>query len=170
MGSASAPIGKPAENPGFEELPEALPYMAWWVRMNLVLVALGIATVLTIGAFLHPYDQNHQPLRQETHRQLGLPPCSFYAMTGLPCPSCGFTTSFSLLMHADPVNSLKANTVGALLAAFCLVVVPWSLISALRGRYMLIRSAEKAIITSLIAFVVLMLVRWGVVLAVAKWG
>lgn len=170
MESASAPISEPEENPGFEELPEALPYMAWWVRLNLVLVALGLAAVLTIGALLHPYDENNQPLRQETHRQLGLPPCSFYSVTGLPCPSCGFTTSFSLLMHADPVNSLRANTVGALLAMFCLVVVPWSLISALRGRYVLIRSAEKAIITSLIAFVVLMLVRWGLVLAVAKWG
>jgi hypothetical protein len=34
----------------------------------------------------------------------------------------------------------------------------------------LIRSAERAIITCLIGFVSLMLVRWGIVLAVAKWG
>lgn len=160
----------PDENPGFEEVPEALPYMAWWVRLNLILVAIGLIAVFVIGACLHPYGANNEPLTQETHRQLGLPPCGFYAMTGLPCPSCGFTTSFSLLMHLDPANAMRANSVGALLGTYCLLVIPWSVFSAWRGRYLLIRSAERAIITSLVGFVVLMLVRWSVVLAIAKWG
>ena len=170
MEPASVATDMPDPNPGFEEVPEALPYMAWWVRMNLVLVAAGLIAVFTVGALLRPYDENGRPRRQETHRQLGLPPCSFYALTGLPCPSCGFTTSFSLLIHLDPVNSLRANSAGAMLAAFCLAVIPWSLYSAWRGRLLLIRSVEKAVITSLIGFVAFMLVRWGVVLAVAKWG
>lgn len=171
MESASTQINDPDDdNPGFEEIPEALPYMAWWVRMNLILVALALIAVFTVGACLHPYDANNAAKQQETHRQLGLPPCGFYAMTGLPCPSCGFTTSFSLLVHLDPVNAVRANSVGALLGTFCLLVIPWSVFSAFRGRYLLIRSAERAIITCLIGFVSLMLVRWGIVLAVAKWG
>jgi hypothetical protein len=170
MESASMQIDDPDANPGFEEMPEAMPYMAWWVRMNLILVAIGLIAVFTVGACLHPYDANNDAKRQETHRQLGLPPCGFYAMTGLPCPSCGFTTSFSLLMHLDPVNAVRANSVGAMLGTYCLLVIPWSVVSAFRGRYLFIRSAERAIITSLIGFVVLMLVRWGLVLAVAKWG
>ena len=56
------------------------------------------------------------------------------------------------------------------MGAFCLAIIPWSLFSAWRGRLLLIRSVEKAVITSLIGFVAFMLVRWGVVLAVAKWG
>ena len=65
--------------------------------------------------------------------------------------------------------SSRANCVGTLLALYCLVVAPWSVISAWRGRYLFIVSAEKALIVSLLTFVVLMLVRWGIVLAVA-WG
>ena len=50
----------------------------------------------------------------ETHRQLGLPPCTFKEMTGLPCPSCGMTSSFALLVRGDVMNSLRANAVGTL--------------------------------------------------------
>jgi hypothetical protein len=162
------------ENPGFEPVPtvelwrdEPEP-IAWWVRLNLVLVAIGLSVVLIIGALLHPYEANGTPKSQETHRQLGLPPCSFYAMTGLPCPSCGFTTSFSLVAHGDLTGAVRANSVGTLLALFCAAVVPWALISAWRRRYMLVQSAEKVVVTSLIVFVVLMLTRWGIILGLAK--
>ena len=33
-----------------------------------------------------------------THQQLGLPPCNFVTLTGYPCPACGMTTSFALLV------------------------------------------------------------------------
>lgn len=143
--------------------------LAVWVRSLLILIAGGLIAVLTTGALLHPYAEDGRPLTQETHIQLGLPKCAFYDKTGYPCPSCGFTTSFALTMHADPANALRANSVGTLLALFCLAVVPWSVISALRGRYLFIVSAERALIFSLLTFVVLMLTRWGIVLTV-MWG
>src|SRR5262245_35449857 len=143
--------------------------LAVWVRSLLILIAVGLIAVLTTGAMLHPYAEDGRPLTQETHLQLGLPKCSFYDKTGYPCPSCGFTTSFALTMHADPANALRANSVGTMLALFCLAVVPWSIVSALRGRYLFIVSAERALIFSLLTFVVLMLVRWGIVLAL-MWG
>jgi hypothetical protein len=143
--------------------------LARWVRASLVVIAVLLATVMTTAAWLHPYDANGQALRQETHRQLGLPPCSFYKMTGIPCPSCGFTTSFALLMHVDPLNALQANSAGAVLAGFCLVVIPWGIISAFRARYLFIESAERVLIHCLICFVTLMLVRWAIIAALA-WG
>lgn len=142
--------------------------LAWWVRLNLILMGLGLLVVFVIGALLHPYDSAGAPKTQETHLQLGFPQCSFYRMTGLPCPSCGFTTSFSLLMHGDPVNAFRANSVGMLLAAFGMLALPWALISAWLGRYIWIKSAERVLITSLIVFVVLMLTRWGIILGLAK--
>ena len=81
----------------------------------------------------------------------------------------GFTTSFALTMHGDPVNAARANAVGTLLAVFCLLVVPWSVVSAWRGRYLFIVSAERALIVCLLTFVVLMLARWGIVLGL-MWG
>ena len=174
MDPASVPEPALDPNPGFELVPTVPEWeepenrLAWWLRLNLILMGCGLLVIFTIAAWLHPYDAEGRPKTQETHRQLGLPPCSFYQITGVPCPSCGFTTSFSLLTHADPVNAVRANSVGALLAAFGMLTLPWALISAWRGKYLFIRSAEKVLITSLIVFVVLMLTRWGIILGLAK--
>jgi Protein of unknown function (DUF2752) len=100
----------------------------------------------------------------ETHRQLGLPPCTFQAVTKLPCPSCGMTTSFALLMHGDIENSLRANAVGTLLALFWLALIPWSLACAVWGRTLVIASMERALTWAVLVFLVLLLFRWGVVL------
>ena len=74
------------------------------------------------------------------------------------------TTSFSLLMHGDWNNSLRANAVGTLLALFWLALVPWSLASALRGRCLFIASVERALTWTVVVFLILLLVRWGIVL------
>src|SRR5262249_52140369 len=105
----------------------------------------------------------------ETHRQLGLPPCNFKMLTGQPCPSCGMTTSFALLMHGDVKNSLLANWVGTLLAAFGLLVVPWCLVGAVRGRYLFIRSGERALTVAIVVYLCLAVLRWGIVVAPSWW-
>jgi hypothetical protein len=130
----------------------------------LIAIPLGLIAVFGTATWLNPYDSAGQPLRMETHRQLGLPPCTFYTLTGLPCPSCGMTTSFSLLMHGDVVNSLRANAVGTMVALIWLTMIPWSLLSAVRGRLIFIRSPERALLWAVIAFMVLLLLRWLVVL------
>src|SRR5262245_53861942 len=99
----------------------------------------------------------------ETHRQLGLPPCTFFAVTGMPCPSCGMTTSFALLMHGDPAASLRANAVGTLLALLCLAAIPWGLASAYLGRTLFIRSLERTVSLLVLTLLGLMLLRWAVV-------
>src|SRR5262249_50885393 len=104
-----------------EEVLDVVPALAVWVRGLLVFVAVGLIGIFSIAIWLKPYDASGNPLRQETHRQMGLPPCTFYVLTnGYPCPSCGMTTSFSLLMHGDVINSMKANAVGTFLALFWL--------------------------------------------------
>jgi hypothetical protein len=102
--------------------------------------------------------------RMETHRQLGLPPCTFYLMTELPCPSCGMTTSFALLVRGDIMNSLKANAVGTLLAMFGLAIIPWGLACAVCGRSFFVISLERALVTVIVFFLTLLLLRWVIVL------
>src|SRR5262249_11389862 len=101
--------------------------------------------------------------------QLGLPPCSFVEATGLPCPSCGMTTSFSLLAHGDVVNSLRANWVGTMLAVACLAYIPWAVVSVVRGRTLFFRSLERVMVGFVVALLALMLLRWGLVVGLGLW-
>jgi hypothetical protein len=135
------------------------------VRGSLIGIALGLAAVFAIARWLDPFGADGSPLLMGTHRQIGLPPCTFYTLTGLPCPSCGMTTSFALLVRGDVVDSLQANAVGTLLAVCCLAFIPWSLACVVRGRWLAVEAPLRILSRFLIAFVVLLLARWGVVLA-----
>jgi hypothetical protein len=150
---------------------EAIPVLSAWVRGTLLGIALGWAVVFGIAIWLDPYDVYGRARQMETHRQLGLPPCTFYTITGgWPCPSCGMTTSFALLMRGDVWNSLRANAVGTLLALFGLMLVPWNLICAWRGRTYFIASIEQTLLKIVIAFLALLLVRWAIVVALYAAG
>ncbi len=58
-----------------------------WGRLYAGGLALAAVVILVVAARLAPSDRH-----LGTHRQLGLPPCGFVAMTGFPCPTCGMTT------------------------------------------------------------------------------
>ncbi|NBO19844.1 MAG: DUF2752 domain-containing protein, partial [Proteobacteria bacterium] len=45
-----------------------------------------------------------------THEQLGLPPCGFYLWYGLPCPSCGMTTSWPHFLTRQNSEILDSQT------------------------------------------------------------
>jgi hypothetical protein len=137
--------------------------MRGWVRGMLLGVALGLVGVFAIACWLDPYAPDGSARLMGTHRQLGLPPCTFKVLTGLPCPSCGMTTSFALLVRGDVGNSLRANAVGTLLAVLFVLLVPWCLASAVRGRTLFVRSVEKAITLTVLVFLGLMLLRWAIV-------
>lgn len=130
----------------------------------MLLVAGGWVAVFITAIRLHPYDAEGQPLRLETHRQLGLPACKFYESFQKPCPACGLTTSFALLMHGDVGASLRANFVGTLLAIFGFAAIPWCLHAFWRGRYLWIRSLEPALLVFVGTVALLLLIRWGLVL------
>jgi hypothetical protein len=144
--------------------------IAWWVR-GILLAIVGVwLAVFCIAVRLNPY-QDGRVWFQETHTQLGLPPCSFKTLTGgLPCPSCGMSTSFALLVRGDVVHSVQANFVGSCLAIFGAAFVLWAIASVVRGRLLGVRSVEMTLIRLTIAFVILLFGRWGIVLALHYWG
>jgi hypothetical protein len=137
--------------------------MSAWVRGTLLGIAAGLVLVFTTAALLNPYDEQGQPYRMGIHIKLGLQQCAFHWFTGLPCPSCGMTTSFALLMHGDLVNSLKANSVGTILAVVCLAIIPWTLASVIWKRPLFIVSVEAVLLRIVIGFLVLMMFRWVLV-------
>jgi hypothetical protein len=135
----------------------------------LVGVVIGLVGVFAIAIKLDPYLDDGSARVLATHQQLGLPPCTFLEATGIPCPACGMTTSFSLLIRGDVANSLRANWAGTLLAGFCLAVIPWAVYSVVRGRSLFVRSLEKALIGVVIAVLGLAMLRWAVVVAMMRY-
>jgi len=134
--------------------------LTWWVRGFLLLIAAGLLAVFAIALALKPYHHDGSPRIMATHTQLGLPPCNMVLMLGKPCPACGMTTSVSLLAHGDIRASLRANWVGTLLALYWLVLIPWAIVSALRGKLFGVRNGEWLLSLSVGTILTLMLLRW----------
>ncbi len=160
---STQPEASPQQQPGEEEILDAIPVLSDTVRGVLVGLALGLTVVFGIALWLDPYKGDVPERRMGTHQQLGLPPCTFVVLTGYPCPSCGMTTSFALLIRGDVLNSLRANWVGTMLAGVCLLFIPWSLACFWKRQTVFIRSLEKTFTILMVGFMVLMLLRWAIV-------
>jgi hypothetical protein len=97
-------------------------------------VAVGFAVVclviLALGAWLTPNGAHGI----STHTQLGFPPCQFEARTGVPCPSCGYTTAVSYFAHGNVLASVYVQPMGFLIAVFCALGVWVGMYVALTGR------------------------------------
>jgi hypothetical protein len=141
--------------------------MARYVRLLLIVMAVGFTAVLVTAICLNPYQDDGTAKTMETHRQLGLPRCNSVEYFGKPCPACGMTTSFALLVHGDVVNSMKANWVGTLLCATIIVLAPWTAVSAARGRLLWVRNGEIFATILLCTLLALMLGRWAWIMFVA---
>lgn len=99
-------------------------------RLAAGLAALGVLVFAT-AAVLDPYDAGGSPRSLGTHRQLGLPACAFQALTGTGCPSCGMTTTFSLLMHGDPISAWHTNWAGCIAAVLGILGTIWFVLVAI---------------------------------------
>jgi hypothetical protein len=84
--------------------------LTFWARLTAGVLALACLLVLITAARLHP-----SPTGVGTHESLGLPPCQFLDKTGLPCPSCGMTSSFSHLVRGNLLASAYIQPMGCLL-------------------------------------------------------
>jgi hypothetical protein len=123
--------------------------------MTLSVVGIGLAAMLAIAAWLQP-----SPTGQGTHRQLGLPPCSFQFLFGLPCPSCGMTTSWAHFVRGQWSAALRANVGGTVLAAVAVVVATVTLVSAVSGRALVRVPSDRVLLAIGGAIVLVTLVDW----------
>jgi hypothetical protein len=104
----------------------------WMTRALSGVLVLGIGTVFTLSALLEPSPAGHG-----THLQLGLGTCTFLAYTGVPCPMCGATTSFTLMAHLRVFDALinQPFATGLFLLAAFVFAVSLSEIVDPRGRW-----------------------------------
>ena len=85
--------------------------LTWSGRLLSLAIALAALGVLVTAVRLPP-----SPTGEGTHTGLGLQRCQFLATTGLPCPTCGMTTSFAWFVRANWVASFYVQPMGFALA------------------------------------------------------
>lgn len=98
-------------------------------RIGWGVVAATCATVLVVAVVLEPSTTG-----MGTHQALGLPPCGFAYSTGLPCPTCGMTTSFALTMRGRLYSAIVAQPAGFVLCVLSGIVAFYGACVAVRGR------------------------------------
>lgn len=99
---------------------------AWltWPLAYALIALLGLA----IGRSLSP-----DPRGFGTHESLGLPPCTFRYLTGLPCPGCGMTTAVAHAAHGDLTESFLVQPAGFLVGVGLWFTVPLGVFLWLTG-------------------------------------
>jgi hypothetical protein len=83
-----------------------------------VLICAATA-LLVVARALRPSERGFG-----THEQLGLPPCIFLQLTGIPCPSCGLTTSFAHAAHLHWLASLTTQPFGFVAFSLTALSIP----------------------------------------------
>ena len=121
----------------------------------LMFAAIGVAVLLAAG-WMTP-NRNHLG----THRQLGLPPCAFVAVTGFPCPTCGMTTSFAFVVRGRLFEAAKSSLFGSFLAIGTVVLTAAALVCSIIGQYPNLNWYRVDAVK---------LVYFGALVLVASWG
>ncbi len=156
--NASERLNDPVQLPYVR--PEQLPIAA---RMLLFFSAAGLAGLLVVAGQLKPDSRG-----LGTHEQLGLPPCAIQAMMGIPCPSCGMTTSWSRLMRADISGSLNANPAGTTAALIAVVLGAGLFSSGWNGRWSRLVAAPRFWLAVVIGQGLVMMIFW--ICKIAQWA
>lgn len=112
--------------------------------------------VLTIARVLSP-----SPNGWGTHQQLGLPPCFFHQMTGIPCPTCGMTTSFAHTVRLHFYDAFIAQPFGLLACLITMALIPLSILMMRRRvpwmKVLTVRGSN----TVMYVLIALFLAAWG---------
>ncbi len=146
--------------------PAATPALGTWVKLDrwtrclLGLSALVLISGYAAAARLQPCTDSGQPLLLGVHEQLGLEPCVFLKQTGLPCPTCGMTTSFSHLMHGHWRWAWQAHPFGTILAVAGWLFTAGLLAAAVLGKGPYL-NGWVLLGTGLVGFA-LLIAAWGV--------
>ena len=123
-------------------------------------VLLGTVSLVFVGLFAVAASVTPDPRGFGTHQRLGLPPCSFITLFGIPCPSCGGTTAFAHFVRGQWLQSLKVNPGAALLAFVGAVAVPWCWYSIWRGVAWRVHDPSRTFVRLSISLTVITLVHW----------
>ncbi len=135
------------------------------VRLPAGIIALGCLAVLIIASQLTPSPAGYG---SHTGYPLRLQSCAFMDRTGLPCPSCGMTTSFCWFVRGNLAASIYVQPMGALLAAMACCTLWGGSYVAVTGRpvYRLLRLVPDRYYTLPLLTIAILAWAWKVLIHV----
>lgn len=128
-----------------------------WLRVLLSVIACGLLGIILVAVWLQPDSRGFG-----THEQLGLPPCQFMSATGLPCPHCGMTTSFTNIVRGNFDTAWMANPMGIPLFAAVILSIPWCFATSFTGRWIGTQEPFRWFVGGSIFYLVLALLAWAI--------
>lgn len=133
------------------------PELAWFLRVIFCGLGLTMLGLLFVARTLEP-----NPDGLGTHRQLlDLPPCGFVDFFGVPCPSCGMTTSWAHVTRGQLVHAFHANAGGAILALVSIPIGAWLLVSGCAGRWWITKPNHAKLAFVLALVIAVALAQWA---------
>jgi hypothetical protein len=129
-------------------------------RLGLSLIAIVLVMLLACARWMEPSTTGFG-----THRQIGLPPCTTYALFGVKCPSCGMTTAWAFTTRLRFQEALNANMAGTFLCIQAIASVPYLVMMIFAKRDPLGRFFSATTVWGIIGSLVLAVALWGISLA-----
>ncbi|MCA8952174.1 MAG: DUF2752 domain-containing protein [Planctomycetes bacterium] len=91
-----------------------------------------VAAAVTAVAVLWPLVPD--PKGFDTHTQLGMRPCGWPTVYGIPCPTCGCTTAATHVVHGRLPTAIATQPFGAAIAVVGLLLALHAGYCLVRGR------------------------------------
>ncbi len=131
-------------------------------RLILLGVALGVLAAFGVARLLVP-----DPRGLGTHEQLGLPPCTTALLFGIPCPTCGMTTAFSLMARGRVLDAFRTQPAGAFFSIAAAMIAVFCVVFAAIGKGPAMRLTARQVGAAVVAVVVIVIAAWIYKLSVA---
>ncbi|WP_437187692.1 DUF2752 domain-containing protein [Planctomicrobium sp. SH668] len=130
--------------------------LSWLQRTVLVLVSLGVLGTFALSLTITP-----DPRGFGSHQQLGLPPCLFQMLFGIPCPGCGGTTSFAHFVRGEWMSSLRAHPAAFVGCLAGLLFVPWAIGSSIKGKPIFVKTTSSLLFWMLTTISLIAVLQWA---------
>ncbi len=135
----------------------------WGTKLFYASWVVGFVALNWIAFRLHP-----APAGMGTHEQLGLPPCGFLQLTGIPCPSCGLTTAFSHIAHGHPVDAFLAQPFGVAVYVAMAWLSGYAVVALWRRKPLSDLTESSNFLTGQYILLGIMLVSWFYKIAITR--
>jgi hypothetical protein len=172
--SASYALGRPCEHPVLRQLAKTVmkpplsvnsvdPHVDCSNGYPLTRTSralLAVWSLLLLAGFGVAFWLEPDPRGFGTHQKLGLPPCLFQLLFGIPCPNCGMTTSFAYFIRGDLRQAAHANFAGLVLAIVCAAQIPWCWWSVYCSRLWKVNRPDVLVVSLVLTLAAVCVLQW----------